>query len=175
MTTATQTDLRKVAELLCQVWNELAKKNNWPQRKRPEELLQNVGFLRSVWKELARFEQSTRCDHTLLTWVLSRWNWQRSPAPVNHAAQPKLWENLKSSLDLEAEEAAELITKQQREVASWTEHYFREHLIKGQPPELAAESTRKYARLSGKNTNWAVHETMQFENSLRELVLKHSS
>lgn len=160
----------KLATIVAKVWNELAKENGWPKRVTQEELRRMGPLITSVNKGLAHIGECTRNEETLIRWVLCRWNWERSPAPLTQVGVAKLWATLKDSIDRETEEAIMDIEKQLEEVAEWVRFQYERARGMGLTPADAADRVAKYAVSSGKVDTLTPREKARLDEELKKLT-----
>ena len=152
----------KTAELLAKVYNSMARENGWPPAAETGSLLRNRKILTAVEKGIGKASEIPhgRSPETLVGWVLSRWNWNRSPAPIALAGSMAQWDALAASLAREAEETQETRTGRLAAVAAWVEKEMR--VRDGIDKPKIKKEIEEYAQATGKIRSWTAEEQNHF-------------
>lgn len=158
----------EAAAAVAEIWNGLAKEHGWPPQANQESLLRQRKTLTGVMRGLDKLSRIPhgRSVETLLFWILSRWNWNKSPAPIAIAASSGQWNALAASLNREIEEAETTNRERLRTITAWVEKEFSIRRRNGLDGQAAKREIREFALATGKINAWSPHEQEHF---LKEL------
>lgn len=148
-----------------EAWNGFARRAGWPERLEQEELLKKRRFKTNSAKA---WGESSFPPKDGITWVLSRWNWDRSPAPIELLCsrnQWDAWRALQTAIQEEIHQRRELCLKHRREEARSLINRLRRS---GITQEERSKQALEIIRASGKWRAWSIQEKMAFYEELED-------
>lgn len=162
-----QDNLKRVCQLLCEVWNDLCRENGWPHRKSWQEMLRERKAIRSLARQYA-LENSDEETKTALRWILSRWNWQKTPAPLNMLTSKTQWNCYRMVLAREKEESSIVVQEKQSSIREWARLEMLNRVRSGDTPIMATKETLDFALILGKLNGMNTKEKLSFFNFCEE-------
>lgn len=171
-----QDNLRELCKTLSEVWNKLCQEHGWPHRKTWQEMLRERKAIRSLARQYA-LEHSLEETKIALRWILSRWNWHKTPAPLNLLSSKTQWNCYRMVVAREKEESQFLVNQKQSSLEDWAKLEISNRVRGGKPPHLAAQETLEFAQILGKLGGLATQEKLSFANYCENLgeKMKQSS
>jgi hypothetical protein len=159
-----------LAKVIADVWNGLARDHGWPATQNAEDIKRNRRVLATAMRGWAK---TSEVDHgrdtkTLIRWMLSRWNWDKSPAPMNLVASSAQWDALKASLQREVEENATRNKDRLKSVTEWVEKEISVRGKNGIEGIRAREEIEEFAKATGKINAWTPAEQEHFYEELKK-------
>lgn len=113
-----QDNLQSLCKILAEVWNSLCSEHGWPHRRTWQEMLRERKAIRSMARQYA-LDNSTEETKQALFWILRRWNWQKTPAPLNLLSSKTQWNSYKMVLAREKEESQIFIQEKDSNLKDW--------------------------------------------------------
>lgn len=159
-----------LAATIAEIWNALAKENGWPASQTAQSVRRNRRALANAMKGMKATEavDHSRSRKTLLTWMLSRWNWTKSPAPLELVASAPQWAALAASLAREAEETRATEEDRLRAVSAWVEKERAIRQRNGVDPARAKREIEEFAKATRKISAWTREEQEHFYKELEK-------
>lgn len=154
----------RLAEEITKIWNGLATQHGWPGILTCESVRRNRRGLAGAMRGLDRTARIPhgRSESTLLHWVLSRWNWAKSPAPLALASNASQWDALCQSLHREVEETAATDKERIQSVTRWVEKERNIRRRNGMDEAAAKTEIEEFAKATGKINAWTRPEQEHF-------------
>lgn len=163
-----QDNLRDLCKILSEVWNSLCQENGWPHKKTWQEMLRERKAIRSLARQYA-LENSPEETKMALRWILSRWNWHKTPAPLNLLSSKTQWNSYRMVLAREKEESQIIVKEKQTSLRDWAKLEITNRVRGGRNPSLAIIETLDFALILGKLGNLSSPEKLSFFNYCEDL------
>jgi hypothetical protein len=154
---------QKISETIETIWNKKAKFHGWPTRVSKEQILRKGRLLQKINK----FAGDTDPTESI-SWILQRWNWNKSPAPMELLESDAQWRTLESLKRTLQEEEAETQQNRFAEIQTWTQKEFEKY-CKTETPVVARKRVAEFAKASGKTQGWNNTEKDYFEELLTQI------
>jgi hypothetical protein len=158
-----QNNLKELCQTLSEVWNSLCSEHGWPHKKSWQDMLRERKAVRSLARQYA-LEHSQEEVKSALFWILSRWNWQKTPAPLNLLTSKTQWNCYRMVLDREREESEIIVKEKQTTLQEWAKMEINNRIRKGTPPDKATKETIDFALILGKLKGMNTEEKLSFCN-----------
>jgi hypothetical protein len=160
-----------IAGKTAECWNILAKTHGWPTRKGARDILHSRRVIRRLKEELAHPENLPGItDKEAISWILSRWNWQKTTAPMGMLESREQWKSLRDVLARLQEERQEAEEIKHNTLSLWLHKEFNLRLQKGLSPEGAKKDIEQFSLATRKFQSLSTDEKLFFCQSLEDLV-----
>jgi len=161
----------KVAGQISEAWNHLAKNHGWPTRISPEDTLRKTRVIQKTLAGIEGLSELTPPPTLLetLLWILSKWNWNKTPAPLGLLENRDQWAAIKSIRLRSQEEIKEARKEKLAKIEEWARREFRLRTEKGLSPQQAKKEIEEFAHATGKTQGMTTHEKLQLCETLETL------
>lgn len=163
-----QDNLKNLCQILSEVWNDLCQQHGWPHRKSWHEMLRERKAVRSLARQYA-LENNKEETKKALYWILSRWNWQKTPAPLNLLSSKTQWNCYRMVLAREKEEEQGVFLEKQSSLKDWGRLEITNRVRSGKNPKVAIKETIDFALIIGKLNGMNTEEKLSFFNFCESL------
>jgi hypothetical protein len=164
-------EAQTIAKALEKVWNSLCKEAGWPHRKSSGECLRNTKVIRCCIRYGGDYVTKGRPEslEPPLRWILSRWNWGKSPAPLNLLASPTQWKAYDMVMARLEEENSEANKDKESNLVAWARMEMNNRLRRGMTPSEARQSVEEFAQVLGKTKGLTPQQMLDFRLKCAEM------
>jgi hypothetical protein len=169
--TKKEIDRNHLAEMISKVWNFLSKENGWPNKQNSFDVLRKNRILTKVISgmETASKAKSYPNNEAAIKWILSRWNWKKSPAPLGLLESKDQWQALTMVLQRIDEENDTAIEENSTKIKDWIDSEYRIRIMSGKPSSTSKKEVEEYAIALGKFQALTKEEKLLFLEHLETI------
>jgi len=161
----------EVASDISQVWTKLAREFGWPHRKSPEDLMREGKAIRSTIRYYA-LNHNKKETQEAIEWILRRWNWLKSPAPLNLLTSKTQWNGYQLVMNRVEEENLEAIKEKMETLFEWASLEMERNMKRGLTPSASAKNIKDLAKILGKTSTIGDKGLEEFFKHCEKLELK---
>jgi hypothetical protein len=143
----------QIARVIAHTWNALNKTHGWHNPKTPENLLRTPHLIKSIQKLAQKFEITTQEKPNLneiFHRILSQWNWEKTPAPLQILYSENKWKALEYEIQKTQEEQNSLKEEHLQRLRQTTKKEWLQQRKTTTCPTEATRKTEEYLRASGR-------------------------
>lgn len=170
-----QDNLQNLCKILAEVWNSLCAEHGWPHRRTWQEMLRERKAIRSLARQYA-LDNSKEETKKALFWILSRWNWRKTPAPLNLLSSKTQWNSYKMVLARAKEEAQIFIEEKESNLKNWARMEITNRVRSAKLQRdlkhdfgSASKETVEFALILGKLKGMNTEEKLSFASFCEEI------
>jgi hypothetical protein len=157
-----------VASAIAEAWTKYAKEYGWPHRKTTSDVYKDRKAIRTCSREFAQGKQKQEILKGI-SWILGRWNWSKTPAPLNLLTSKSQWAGYKMVLARLEEEAQAAIQLRSQSLLDWVSMEIKNRVQKGMDPTEARKETEEFALILGKTKGMNKEEKLLFCSYCEEI------
>lgn len=165
----------QVAENVSVVWTKLSKEYGWPHRKGLEDLMREGKAIRSTIRYGGPLvDKNNEETQRAIEWILRRWNWNKSPAPLNLLTSQTQWKSFHMVMARVEEENLTAINERMSSLFEWSLQEMQRNIKKGMPATSSRKNIEDLAKILGKTSSLEDKELIEFQRFCEELESKFS-
>jgi hypothetical protein len=139
----------EVAGTISKVWTKLAKEYGWPHRKSPDDLMREGKAIRTTLRYWALNHTPVETEEAI-EWILRRWNWQKSPAPLNLITSKTQWNSYQLVINRLVEEESAAEADKMNSLYQWALLEMQRNIKKGMTAGISIKNIKDLAKILGK-------------------------